>query len=93
MEGPVQVPIEMHLNGRSSSVRIGEVVNLQMTPLRNPVTGAEQNVHITYPDGGFFWNDGAICTTETFRVAYGDLVLEHPGKFSNHAVTEWTNQQ
>lgn len=93
MEGPVQESIELNVDGRRSSIRIGNTLEVQMKPLVNPVTGVEQNVHITYPDGGFFWNDGAICTTETMRVHFGDVVMSHAGKFSSHSRTEWTNQK
>lgn len=92
VEGPVLKPIEMTVDGRNSSFRIDDVLEVRMTPLLNPVTGEEHHVHITYPDGGFFWNDGNICTTEEMRVDYGAVTLEHPGWFANHALVDWSNR-
>lgn len=92
VEGPVLKSIEMTVDGRRSAFQIDDVLDVRMTPLINPVTGVEQNVHITYPDGGFFWNDGSICTTETMRVDYGGVALDHPGRFANHALVDWSNQ-
>lgn len=91
IDGPLQKSIEMVVEGRRSSFRIDDIVDVRMTPLMNPVTGAEQNVHITYPDGGFFWNDGNICTTEAMRIDHGDVSMEHPGWFANQALVSWTN--
>lgn len=92
-EGPVKKPIAMKVEGLRSAIRIDGTLAVQFTPLIDPVTGQEKEVHIVYPKGGFFWNDGSICTTDTMRVSHGDLRLEYPGRFANHAVTEWTNQR
>lgn len=92
-EGPILKPIEMTADGIRSSFRIPGILDVKLTPLINPVSGEEQNVHIVYPEGGFLWNDGAICTTETMSIDHGDLKYQYPGKFSDHAVAEWTNQE
>lgn len=92
VEGPVVKPIEMTVDGRRSSYRIPDVLDVEMAPIINPVTGEENDVHIVYPQGGFFWNDGSVGTTETMRIDYGDIHLDHPGQFASYAVAEWTNQ-
>lgn len=91
-EGPVMKPIEMTVNGNQSSFKISGTLEVNMTPLINPVSGEIQDVHIVYPKGGFIWNDGAVCTTETMRIDYGGLNYEYPGKFSTLATVDWTNQ-
>jgi len=75
-EGPVLKPIELTVDGNRSRFRISETLEVNMTPLMNPVSGEEQDVHIVYPKGGFIWNDGAVCTTETMRIDYGGLNYE-----------------
>lgn len=91
-EGPVLKPIELTVDGNRSRFRISETLEVNMTPLMNPVSGEEQDVHIVYPKGGFIWNDGAVYTTETMRIDYGGLNYEYPGKFSVLAIVDWTNQ-
>lgn len=91
-EGPISAPIEIRNEGRRSSVRIPNVIELEMEPLLNPVTGAEQDVHITYPSGGFFWNDAEVGTTSTMRAEHGDLRMEWAGKYASVAEVNWTNQ-
>jgi hypothetical protein len=92
-EGPVLKPIELTLDGIRSSFRIPGILEVNMKPLIDPVSGEEKEVHIVYPKGGFLWNDGNICTTETMYIDYGELKYQYPGRFSGHAVIDWTNQQ
>jgi hypothetical protein len=91
-EGPVRKPIDIKVAAERSTVRISGHVELQLTPFVNPVTGKEQEVHIVYPKGGFFWNDAAVCTTTEMRATYGDLQLEWPSKYASQAEVSWTNQ-
>jgi len=49
-------------------------------------------VHITYPKGGFFWNDARVATTTAMRAEHGGLQLEWPGKYAAAAEVNWTNQ-
>lgn len=91
-DGPVRAPVEIAADGRRSRVRVPGSVDVQLTPLLNPVTGAENDVHIVYPNGGFFWNDGEMATTEAMKADYGDLQLEWPGRFAAAAEVNWTNQ-
>src|SRR5262245_47788944 len=73
MHGPILQPIEMTINGRKSSFRIPGIVEVTLTSLLNPVTGAEKEVHIVYPKGGFLWNDGDVGITSTMRITYGEF--------------------
>lgn len=93
VEGPILKPIEMRVNGRQSSFRIGGVLDAQLSALINPVTGEEKDVHIVYPQGGFIWDDGHVGTTQSMEFTYGDLSFEHPGRFAAYATPVWTNQE
>lgn len=92
-EGPIRKPIDLRIDGQRAHVRVPGAVELETTPLTDSVSGEEKEVHITYPRGGFFWNDGNIVTTKTMRVTYGDLRMEWPGKYSATAPVSWTNQK
>jgi hypothetical protein len=93
LDGPFRASVEITPNGPRSSVRVSGAIDVQFTPLRNPVTGAENVVHITYPNGGFFWNEGAVATTSTMKASHGDLTLEWPGRFAAAAEVNWTNER
>jgi hypothetical protein len=92
LEGPIRKPIEFSLAGERSSFRIPGAIDVRLTPFRDPVSGAEKEVHIVYPNGGFFWNDARIATTETMRAEYGDLRIEWPKRYAATAEVNWTNQ-
>ena len=90
--GPVLETIEMTVNGTHSRYRIPGVLEAQQTPIRDAVSGQDKEVHIVYPKGGFFWNDGSVCTTSTMNVRYDSVAFEHPGRYACYARATWTNQ-
>ena len=91
VEGPIRSKLEMHVNGTRSSFRIPGVMDLQQTPIKDLVSGADKEVHIVYPQGGFFWSDGNVCTTATMTASHGKLRFAHPGGYAAHAIARWTN--
>lgn len=92
-EGPIRKPVEITIAGERSRVRVAGAIELSLTPLKDPVTGKDKEVHIVYPKGGFFWNDAAIATTEMMRATHGDLRLEWPNRYASTAEVNWTNQK
>jgi hypothetical protein len=90
-EGPISRPIELTINGQYGRVRVPGALELETTPLRNPVTGEEKEVHIHYPNGGFFWNDGNIVTTSTMRVDHPSLTMSWASKYAATAEVNWSN--
>ena len=91
-EGPIRKSIEMRMNGTRSELRVPGAVELRLTPLRDAVSGQPKEVHIVYPKGGFFWNDGDMATTETMRAEHGSFQLEWPNRYAASAEVNWTNQ-
>src|SRR5579872_3063086 len=54
-QGPIRKPVQIDVAQEKSHVRVAGAVDLQLTPLKDPVSGADKEVHIVYPKGGFFW--------------------------------------
>jgi hypothetical protein len=92
-EGPVRRPVDIHVARERSHVRIPGAVEMRFTPLRDPVTAKEKKVSIVYPDGGFFWNEGHMATTETMHVEHGDLTMNWPHRYASTAEVNWTNHK
>jgi hypothetical protein len=90
-EGPIAKPIDISIAGQRAHVRVPGVLELETTPLRDVKTGAEKEVHIIYPRGGFFWNDGNVVTTSTMRVDHESLRMSWPAKYAATAEVNWTN--
>ena len=91
-EGPIRGPIEIKAAGEKSLVRVPGSIEMQLTPIRDVMSGQEKEVHVVYPKGGFFWNDAKIATTETMRAQHGDLRFEWPNKYAAAAEVNWTNE-
>jgi len=90
-EGPIRKHVDMKVAAEKSLVRVPGSIDLQLMPFVDVKSGKEKEVHITYPKGGFFWNDARIATTTSMRAQHGDLRLEWPGKYAAAAEVNWTN--
>jgi hypothetical protein len=92
LDGPVRAPIEMTVKGTKSSFKIPGVLELAQTPIRDVISGAEKEVQIVYPKGGFFWNVGNIATSASMHCDYGSIRFRHPGGFASYSTPTWSNQ-
>jgi len=90
-EGPIIADIEMDTDKKHASFSIKDILEVQQTPLINPVTGEEQDVHITFPNGGFMWDDGNIGNSKAMVINHGNIAFEHAGQFSAKAIANWAN--
>jgi hypothetical protein len=91
-EGPIRKPVDITVAGEESLVRVAGSVDLQLTPIRDVMSGQPKEVHIVYPKGGFFWNEAKVATTQTMRAQHGSLTLEWPGKYAAASEVNWTNE-
>lgn len=78
IHGPEYVPFEVKLDGVRSAVRAGTLLELEMEPIRNPVTGAETFPQVILPEG-FVYKESLRAASRSFRVS-GGVSYEHPGK-------------
>ena len=92
LDGPHMKQIKMDVNGRNSSFSIDGILEAKLTPLKNPVTGEENEVHIVFPKGGLIWDDGDSAATSVMKVDQGDIKFDHTGQSAFFAPVEWTNQ-
>jgi len=92
LDGPHLKQIKMDVNGRNSGFSIDGILEARLTPLLNPVTGEENEVHIVFPGGGLIWDDGDTATTSIMKVEHGDMKFDYSGQSAFFAPVEWTNQ-
>lgn len=66
---PVFAPIEVNLNGRNSSARVGSHLRVEMEPIKNPVTGEPESVGVEHGTGFIFKKaeavSGKVCSVNT----------------------------
>jgi hypothetical protein len=88
LHGPVAVRYELELDGLNSRVKAGDNFELEMEPIRNPVTGAEVTPGAVLPQGIVF-KQGDFGSSKTFRINEG-VSFEHPGKYTAIAPFEYS---
>ena len=81
-------PFEIELAGECSRLKVGDAVELQMEPIRNPVTGAETRAAVVLPEGLVF-DEGWCATSTVFRVQDG-IAFDHSGKNTEYAEFEYS---
>lgn len=74
----ISAPIEVEVDGERSRYRIGDRAELQMEPIRNPVTGADVRASVVLPTGLVF-TEGWCAASTVFRVD-GPVSYDHSGK-------------
>ena len=92
LDGPHMKSIKMDVNGRNSGFSSDGICEVKFTPLLNPVTGDENEVHIVFPGGGMIWDDGDNAKTSVMNVDTGAIKFDHSGQSAIFAPVEWTNQ-
>jgi hypothetical protein len=81
--------VNLTIAGKESRVEVSGVCSAQMEPLRNPVTGSENDVHIVKP-GGFIWKDGAIARSASLQVDLPEMAFEVSGRHAVYASFDWS---
>ncbi len=87
LDGPRAAPYEVTLADLESAVRVGDAAELELEPVRNPVSGAEVHPRAVLPEG-FIFKDGALAASRTFRVSDG-VSYDHSGKYAAVAPFEY----
>lgn len=86
--GPEYVPFEVSTSDFGTRVVAGDLIELQMEPVRNPVTGAEVHPRAILPEG-FVFKDAFLGKSSVFRVK-GPVSYDHSGKYAAAAAFEYS---
>jgi hypothetical protein len=86
LHGPKAVRYELELNGIRSRVRAGEEFELELEPIRNPVSGAEVTPGAVLPQGIVF-KRGDFASSKRYRVPL--LGIDYAGKYTAVAPFEY----
>jgi hypothetical protein len=80
--------VDLEVDGERSRYKIGDIAELQMEPIRNPVTGDETRGGVMLPSGLVF-SEGWCAASTTFWVKDG-LSYDHSGKQAEWAPFEYS---
>jgi len=76
---PRFLPFQFHINGRNSSVKIGDVMDVVVEPIKNQVTGEPESVRIEHSTG-FIFKQAECVSAAKMDVKAGELKFSWPNK-------------
>lgn len=80
IHGPVSASYDVELAGIGTRIRVGDAVELELAPVRNPVTGNESHASVQLPQGIIF-KHGDLGASSVFRVHDG-ISYDHSGQYA-----------
>lgn len=81
---PVYAPFEVKVDGLHSRVRAGSYMDMELSPIENPVTGAREQLQLQKPTGfTSTWAD--LGMTRKFFIALPEVSYDHTGKYAEYS--------
>jgi hypothetical protein len=80
VHGPRPVSYDIQLNGIGSRVKAGDVVELESTLIKNPVSGKDAHPRVILPEG-IVVKEAALGCSKVFRIGEG-VPMDHTGQYT-----------
>jgi hypothetical protein len=80
--------VNVAVAGKESQIDVPGAASAQMEPLRNPVSGEENDVRIVKP-GAFIWKEGEIAKSTSLEVDLPEMAFAVSGRHAVHAAFDW----
>jgi len=74
------VPMQFNVDGQRSSARIGDAASMAFEPVKNPVTGEEEQIRIEHGTGFLFKGADVVSNRECVSKLGGPLDYSWPNK-------------
>jgi hypothetical protein len=74
---PIYTSFDFNANGQNSSVKIGDVVEMEFEPIKNPVTGEEESMRIEH-ETGFIFQGADVVSAKTGMTTIPELNYSYP---------------
>ena len=76
---PQYVSFQFNLDGRNSSVKVGNAMDVAVEPIKNPVTGEPESVSVKHATG-FIFQEAECVSAARMNVKVGELTFSWPDK-------------
>jgi hypothetical protein len=73
------VPFEFRADGQTGKARVGQDIEFDLEPIKNPVTGEPESVRIEHATGFIFTGAEAVSARDV-RVSSGDINFQYSNK-------------
>ena len=80
VQGPLPVPYDLQLNGLGSRLKAGNVVELESTLIKNPVSGKDVHPRMILPEG-LIVKEADLGCSKIFRIGEG-VPMDHSGQYA-----------
>jgi hypothetical protein len=87
---PMYARFEFQLNGGQSGVKIGNVMTIQLGPIKNPVTGDPESVRVQHSTG-FIFKEAECLSTDEFQASAGEMTYNWPKRAGFVAKVKYGN--
>lgn len=87
---PRFVAIDFKVDGRNSQLKIGDVAEAGLTPIKNPVSGEPENPRVVLPQG-FIFQEGHVAQSTASWVKDGDIQRDQTGQNGFYAEVDYGN--
>ena len=84
------VPMEIRLDGIRSGIKIPGILDLQLRPMKNPVTGEDELATLSKPTG-FTSNIQELCSADHFTFTLNGRSFDYSGKYGEFCPFEYSN--
>jgi hypothetical protein len=76
---PQFVPLQIHIEGSRSNFTVPGVLEVQLAPHIDPVSGNENDVRVSLPNG-FIWQLASAVKTAVMKIVTPNLNFDHGGR-------------
>jgi hypothetical protein len=83
------LPFDLRLDGIRSGVTVPGALELQLGPMKNPVTGEDELATLNKPTG-FTSKVQELCSADTHRFNVGGMTFDHGGKYGEFSPFEYS---
>ena len=81
---PMFLPFQVKIDGLHSAAKAGAVLEVELSPIINPVTGRAEELQLRKPTGfTSTWAD--LGSTKAMRIECENLKYEHAGKYGEYS--------
>ncbi len=80
LDGPHRARFDVDVADHASTATVDGIAELELQPIRNPVSGDEVHAEIVLPDGLILHRAG-MAASKVFRV-HGEVAYDHSGKYA-----------
>lgn len=87
---PLFVPMHFQFNGRNSSVKVGDAMDIAVEPIKNPVTGEPESVRVEHSTG-FIFKSAECVSASRMNINAGELKFSWPNKAGFVTKVQYSN--